>query len=904
MFYRKKISFILLILFFSYYAFAALQSEKSPELNRRIDSLENEYNIHLKQSREDTATINILKKLSKIYFNKNPLKALDYYHKALKIAYKIDNKSEIASLHYHIGQVYREQGIYDLSIESFSKSLKINKELQEKGAAGWCYIDIGNVYYSMEIYKTSWKYYKKAINIFKESNNNGGLAVPYNNLALICIRKNNNDSALLYFNKALKIREKQNNKYLIAHSYNYIARIYKNTGQYEKALDIYNNAYNLYNEINNKSGVSEVLTSIGSVYEKQNKYKQAIQKYKQSLFIYEETGDNLGIAFSYYKIAFTYYLQNIYRQTIEYSTKSLNIALKNGLLIEEKDSYNLLYQAYLSSGNYKQAFNYLNKYFTIKDSIYSENVIKKINNQEFRIEVEKKEKEIELLIKDKALNESEIKKQKIVKYSFIIGFVLILIIVFIIYNRYKLKKKANEQLAGRNVEITKQKEEISMQRDQISLQKKEITDSIIYTKRIQQAILHPQEYLNKDILEHFILFKPRDILSGDFYWITAHPPVPSQREGEKNNPPPGPPKKGEGKRDGKVLPFGEDLGGASIIIAAVDCTGHGVPGAFMSMLGISFLNEIVSKHTPAHAHSNAPPQHTPANTQSNPPPLIEGIEGNNEKSPLKKGGALAGGLQGDVLQANEILNQLRKQVMNSLHQTGKYGETNDGMDIALCILNMETNELQYAGANNPLYIIRNNEKSPSSMQSAVSNEKEVGSWQLAVGNKEEVSSQQSRKDGISAPLQSAIGNRQGNVETRHASSLHSLSLSANHTHNLSGFGEPDSVSNEKHILYEVKADRMPIGIQIEKNIENLPSFSNNEIKLTKGDTLYIFSDGYTDQFGGKNGKKFKSRQFKELLISIQHKTMPEQKEILDKTIKEWKGNLEQVDDILVIGIRV
>ena len=806
MFYRKKISFILLILFISYYAFADIQSEKSPELNRRIDSLENEYNIHLKQSREDTATINILKKIAKIYFNQNPLKAffnqnplkaLDYYQKALKIAYKIDNKTEISFLHYYIGGIYRKQGIYDLSIESFLKCLKINKELQEKGAVGWCYIDIGNVYYSMEINKTSWKYYNKAINIFKESNNNGGLAVSYNNLALICIRKNNNDSALLYFNKALKIREKQNNKHLLAHSYNYIARIYKNTGQYEKALDIYNNAYNLYNEINNKSGVSEVLISIGRVYEKQNKYKQAMQKYKQSLFIYEEIGDNLGMAFSHYRIASIYYLQNMYRQTIEYSTKSLNIALENGLRIEEKDAYNLLSKAYLSSGNYKQAFNYLNKYFTIKDSIYSENVIKKINNQEFRIELEKKENEIELLIKDKALNESEIKKQRIVKYSFIIGFVLILIIVFIIYNRYKLKKKANEQLSGRNAEITKQKEVISIQIDQISLQKKEITDSIVYAKQIQQAILPQQEYLNKELLEHFILFKPRDILSGDFYWI-AHPPAPShlsrtagrEREGEKNSPPPGPLQKGGGKRDGKVLPFGEDLGGAPIIIAAVDCTGHGVPGAFMSMLGISFLNEIIN------------------------------VETQNFAS----------------LQANEILNQLRKQVMNSLHQTGKVGEAQDGMDIALCILDLKSNKLQYSGANNPLYLILNDR--------------------------------------------------------------------TNNNDRMIEYKEHSNIQSFNHSLIEIKADKMPIGIHKVAKIADLPSFTNNEIKLTKGDTIYLFSDGYVDQFGGPNGKKFKSKQFKQLLVDIHKKDMTEQKAILDKTIEDWKGNIEQIDDILIMGIRV
>ena len=290
-------------------------------------------------------------------------------------------------------------------------------------------------------------------------------------------------------------------------------------------------------------------------------------------------------------------------------------------------------------------------------------------------------------------------------------------------------EKANEELRTKQEQILTQKDEIQkqrdlaeQQRDQISKQKQEITDSILYAERIQQAILPPEDYCKSILPEHFILFKPRDIVSGDYYWMT-----------EKNN---------------------------KTIVVAADCTGHGVPGAFMSMLGVSFLNEIV-------------------NTMSD-------------------------------LQAHLILNRLRYYVKKTLYQTRDDSQTKDGMDLALCIIDHERKVLQYAGAYNPLYYIRDGE------------------------------------------------------------------------------------------LYQIKADRMPIGIHIREK----DTFTKHELELQSGDVFYIFSDGYVDQFGGENGRKFKSKPFKRLLKSIHQKPMNIQQQELDKTIVEWQGDHHQVDDIIVIGFRV
>lgn len=270
--------------------------------------------------------------------------------------------------------------------------------------------------------------------------------------------------------------------------------------------------------------------------------------------------------------------------------------------------------------------------------------------------------------------------------------------------------------------IAEQKHKIKKQHDLVRKQKTKIEDSILYAKRIQSAVLPPNRFIQHLLSDHFIFYKPRDIVSGDFYWTK--------------------------QIDNRIF------------IAAADCTGHGVPGALMSMLGITFLNEIVNKNPNIHA--------------------------------------------------NEILNELRVHIISSLRQTGGSGESRDGLDIALCIIDHENRSLEYAGANNPMYLIRNGE------------------------------------------------------------------------------------------FTETKADRMPIGIHRRAK----ESFENHSITLEKGDLIYIFSDGYIDQFGGENGRKFLAANFKKLLIDNSDKFLSDQKVVLENAFNEWKGDRKQLDDILVIGFKI
>jgi len=286
--------------------------------------------------------------------------------------------------------------------------------------------------------------------------------------------------------------------------------------------------------------------------------------------------------------------------------------------------------------------------------------------------------------------------------------------------------RQKEEIQLQNEELNLRNEEIEAQRDFAHKQNEEITDSINYAQRIQSAMLPPASYISELLHENFILYKPRDIVSGDFYWIK------------------------------QVNQY--------VVIAAADCTGHGIPGAFMSILGIGYLNEIVQR--------------------------------------------------GEITQANQVLDKLRKQIKNALRQHGGRDESKDGIDMALCVLDLKNNMLQYSGANNPLYLIR----------------------------------------GIDREAE----------------------------------------------LIEYKADRMPLGYYYGKDL----SFTNHDIKLDPGDTFYLFSDGFMDQKGGKENKKYMSRRFRDLLLKIQDQPMLDQKDILYKALCEWMGPNSQTDDILVIGVRV
>ncbi len=319
-----------------------------------------------------------------------------------------------------------------------------------------------------------------------------------------------------------------------------------------------------------------------------------------------------------------------------------------------------------------------------------------------------------------------IEKQKLILYFVVFALLLVSILGYYIYRGYRIKKEANIKLEEKNRTISLQKDEIekqrdlaAAQRDQIAYQKKHITDSIMYAKRIQTALI-PSLELFSEKLEHFVLYKPLAIVSGDFYWVSAN-------------------------------------GNQQVIICA-DCTGHGVPGAFMSMLGVTMLNEIVNgKH---------------------------------------------------ISQPDKIIENLRQGIIKALKQVAEEDSIKDGMDIAVCLLDFDKNKMWFSGANNPLYLVRKGE------------------------------------------------------------------------------------------LMHYRADKMPVAIHYK-----MAPFTLHEIDIQRGDAFYIFTDGFADQFGGPNEKKFMSMKLKETLVTMEGLPMLKQGERLDEIFEGWRGNNPQVDDVTVIGVR-
>ncbi len=354
---------------------------------------------------------------------------------------------------------------------------------------------------------------------------------------------------------------------------------------------------------------------------------------------------------------------------------------------------------------------------------------------------------------------SEMDKTKLI---IILGFTLVFILVLISLNAYRQQHHANVLLIQKKAEIEAQRDEIenqkqriekqhlvvSQQRDQIQDIHEEVTKSISYAQRIQSSALPDIKVLMENVKDCFVLFKPRDIVSGDFYYFTR----------VKNK----------------------------LIITVSDCTGHGIPGAFMSMLGMSMIDNIV--------------------------------------------------VSNQVFDPGEILNRMRNQIIHALSQSVDGDGQRDGMDMGICVIDLDTNMMQFAGANNPMIILSRNHKE----------------WKDRKG----VKSLTDDKSGLN--------------------------------------------------LYRVKADSMPISIYLK-----MDNFKTHEYQLEANDMVYLFSDGFVDQFGGANdeirnagGKKFKIKAFQQLLVEISDMPASDQQKKLDHTIKEWRGSIDQVDDITVLGFRI
>lgn len=451
--------------------------------------------------------------------------------------------------------------------------------------------------------------------------------------------------------------EKEGNSLELARCQVKLGFLYNESNNIPKALEYLSKAIQTNESLGNINAVKNLCTNIGMIYSQTGNYDQAIVFFKKSLKINEKQGKKPDIVADLINIALAQQSARNYTESNENLERALTLAQELNDLISLKNSYGILSENYDKLGNSDKSKEYFELATTIKNHLQKEE-IKHLDTRTKEAEAETFAKEVEIQSKDKTIKQitheqqltldllnkqkelTELKQkefndlEKLHKARqravfLIIGSLsLILLVVIssliIISKHLREKKLANIKLEQNNIQILEQKNEIEHQRDLANIQTKKITDSILYAQRIQNAVLPPVSAIERALPEIFILFKPRDIVSGDFYWMT--------------------------EKEGIVL------------MAVVDCTGHGVPGAFMSMLGIAFLNDIINKTT-FNRHIRS-------------------------------------------LNAADILNQLKNMVINSLHQSGKPTENKDGMDISLCIIDFERKHLQFAGAHNPIYIIR------------------------------------------------------------------------------------------------------------------------------------------------------------------------------------------------------
>lgn len=712
--------------------------------SNKIDSLEAVLKIQTRLDSNRVKTLLALNNVSKDQSKKWNL-ITEAYTISKKTGYK---KGEFNSLIIY-SDLYVDKGNPDSATLKLTMAFDIATLLNDPKLKGQYYLCIANIEKDKSSFEQATKHYVLGIKEFQKAKDIKRIADSYNNLGLLYSDKGESALALSNFLKALTNREKINDlkgqagtlgniglvytqmkmdklsysfyrkSYLLGLSLNEkkiaanacinIANIFSEGTLLSKdsALFYFAKAENIYNEINNLRGLAKVYNNKGILYVSLSEFSKALEQFELALPLKKQMIDSLGIASVYINMANALTGLKKYNLALMYTDSSKTIFKK----LQVKDAIVVLittyFNIYSEMKDVGRMVYYFKRHAAVKDSFLTSESTQQIAEMQAKFDSDKQKSQLEL--QDAKLNQqkSEISKQKNITYSIIGIAVLVLLLAVVSYRSYKNSQKKNDLL--------------TLQKAAISEQKKEIQDSINYAKNIQSAVL-PDFSLSKNYFEEaFCLYMPKDVISGDFFWLSE-------------------------KKD-------------SIYIAAGDCTGHGVPGALMSILSIEKLNSAV-------------------------------LNSNNSPS--------------------EILSSINMSIKNSLKQSQEGSDSRDGLDIALIHYNKAENKMVYAGANRPCYLYR---------------------------------------EGILteySPTKTSIGG-----------------------HTIDAF-----------------------------------DFKNNELILQKNDTVYIFSDGYADQFGGEKGKKITTKTLKTVLTSIQSLPLNEQQEKLNQFYLNWKGNLEQIDDVLVIGLKV
>lgn len=654
----------------------------------------------LKVAKEDTAKVNTLLFLSSIYRTSDSDKAMDYANQSFNLAQTLSSKKHIAKTLNNIALLFRNKGKYDTAIYLYKKSLPIWEELKEPRGLASVSSGLGRIYELQGFYSLALKEYIKCLEYAEKANQKRDIAATLVNIGMIYYNQNQYETSLNYYNRALNLIDSAKNPIAVSNALNNIANIYNRKKDYTNSLHYNLRALKIRELAGNQLMLAASYANLGLIYYFKKDYTPAIKYQEMALKLGEEIKDNKTIIQALNNLGASLIETAKYPEADAYLLRSYDLAGKTKFREGWKIACGSLGDLYAITSPAK-APKYFREYIQINDTLFNETSAGQIAEMNVVYETAKKEQAI------KEAN-ALVTEERIIKRALIAGLGLILIVAVLIIRGYLQKKKANGLLAEKNSIIEEKN--------------KDITDSINYAQKIQQALLPFEERISKAFKEFFILYKPKDIVSGDFYWFI-----------EKNN---------------------------KALIAAIDCTGHGVPGAFMSMIANGLLNDIVGNR--------------------------------------------------GITDPGEILNELQVGVRKSLKQDET--DSRDGMDISMLCWDLEKKEMLFAGANNDLWIVNS--------------------------------------------------------------------------------------SKEFHL---VKADSQGIGGLM--HILEKP-FSTKKIDVNEPLTFYLSTDGFADQFGGVDGKKFRKTKLKELIKEISDAPLSDQRQLLEHTFQSWKGKMEQVDDVCIIGIKV
>ncbi|MDF2453360.1 MAG: hypothetical protein K0S26_2864, partial [Bacteroidota bacterium] len=674
--------------------------------------------------------------LAYIYESRSNYDSSNFYlTQSLGVAEKYHLKNELAVAHNLSGLVLWHQSRYQEALPHHAKSLELFRQTKNQKGLADTYAKTGNVYYDLSDFPKSLENFLNALKTYSNINDSLGIADVCNYIGKVYNRLNEEEPAKKYLFKALSLHQRLQNNRGIAISYNGLGNVFMDNHDLIKALKFFEKSKDYHMLGGDQIGISVAHINIGTIYDmmsslsedsmsivalnihykssapvRQSILDSAEIYFRGSVEINSRVGNRFGLIYGYNGIGDVYMKEKAYPKAIPQFQKAYSISKSLNATSEQYESAKRLANCYELLDNKDSAYFYLKTYTHLKEEVVGEERQRELFRKESQYEYDK-QLEKQKLIKEaqEAIVAEKQKRQMLIIVG--IGVVLLIVIYFAVVLNKRLRT------------TRQQKQLIEQQKFSLEQKNKEIIDSITYAKRIQDAMLTSGTYIEEEIkklnAENFIVFKPKDIVSGDFYWFHV---------------------------DGKVLYY-----------MTADSTGHGVPGGFMSMLGINLLSEIV--------------------------------------------------IERKIKDPGTVLNQLREEIIRSLKTDEGYSM--DGMDCTFCRIDTEKQSMEYASANNSVYIIRNGE------------------------------------------------------------------------------------------LSDYKPQKMPVGY-----MENAIPFHTSQIDLKKGDVVYTFTDGFADQFGGEKGKKFKYSQLKNKLVSICDEPLKIQKQDLDSSFEKWKGKLEQVDDVCIIGVRL